>query len=196
MPFARNSALPKSVRDVLPSTAQTIFRNVFNSQQGRGLSEARSFASAWAALENQGWEKGDDGKWRKVEKFEITGEIAKTDAPRRLVFGWASRVSKDGVPVEDSQGDIIDPEDIEEAAYDFALFSRDGGEMHDRLGVGKMVESVAFTEEKLAAMGLPAGSVDPGWWVGFKVDQDVFDKVKAGTYKMFSIGGVGRRVSV
>lgn len=69
MPFARNSELPSAVRGALPGEAQTIFRNVVNSQLESGLPENRAFASAWAALRNQGWEKNPDtGKWRKVRK--------------------------------------------------------------------------------------------------------------------------------
>jgi len=68
MPFASNSDLPESVRGVLPDSAQSVFRSVVNSQLERGLSEERAFASAWSALKNQGWKKGDDDKWHKVQK--------------------------------------------------------------------------------------------------------------------------------
>lgn len=69
MPFNRNDDLPKPVRDALPSEAQTVFRNVVNSQLDRGLSEERAFASAWAAVK-RGWEKGKDGAWVKISKAE------------------------------------------------------------------------------------------------------------------------------
>jgi len=68
MPYASNSALPENVRGVLPDNAQSVFRNVVNSQLERGLSEERAFASAWSALKSQGWKKGDDGKWHKIQK--------------------------------------------------------------------------------------------------------------------------------
>ena len=198
VPYAKISELPKAVREALPAEAQTIFMNVANSQLERGLTEQVSIASAWGALKNQGWEKGDDGKWSKVEKageFSITGEFTKFDSEQQLVFGWAN-VSKDeaGNTLVDSQGDTISPHELEKAAYDFVLEVRKAGEMHQRVdGIGTMVESVMLTLEKQAAMGIPEGSVPEGWWVGFKVAQDVFDKVKSGEYTMFSIGGRGIR---
>ena len=34
-----------------------------------------------------------------------------------------------------------------------------------------------------------------GWWIGFKVlDEEVWEKVKDGTYSMFSIEGTAERV--
>lgn len=44
-------------------------------------------------------------------------------------------------------------------------------------------------------MGIPEGTVPTGWWIGFKVtDDDVWAKVKDGTYPMFSIEGEAVRV--
>lgn len=71
MPFSKNSELPKSVKDALPNEAQTVFRNVVNTQLERGLSEERSFASAWGTLKNQGWEKQSNGKWINVKKSNV-----------------------------------------------------------------------------------------------------------------------------
>lgn len=65
MPYAMNSELPPGVRNALPDAAQSIFRNAFNSQMKRGLSEERAFASAWGAVRNAGWHKNQDGEWVK-----------------------------------------------------------------------------------------------------------------------------------
>ena len=47
--------------------------------------------------------------------------------------------------------DFIDSEDeLEKAAYQYVLNSRDGGEMHVRKGVSTMVESVVLTKESAA----------------------------------------------
>lgn len=117
--------------------------------------------------------------------------VRKVDEEKRLVFGWASvSVTVDGQEVVDLQEDMIDPETLEEAAYKFAEFYRDGGEMHERTGVAVMVESVVLTAEKQLAIGIPAGTLPVGWWLGFRVtDDDVWKKVKSGEYNMFSIGG-------
>lgn len=127
-------------------------------------------------------------------KFKIT----KSDDDKMLAFGWASvSMRVDGELIEDWQKDIIEPEELENAAYDFVLLYREGGEMHERGGAAVLIESVVFTEEKMKAMGIPEGTLPIGWWIGFKVlDEDVWEKVKDGTYPMFSIEGEAERVEV
>lgn len=125
-------------------------------------------------------------------------KIEKANDEKMLAFGWASiAVRADGEAIEDWQGDIIDPEVLEEAAYEYVRLYREGGEMHERGGVAELVESVVFTEEKQRLMGIPEGTLPVGWWVGFKVtDPDVWEKVRNGEYSMFSIEGEAVRVEV
>lgn len=124
------------------------------------------------------------------------GTIVKIDEDKKLVFGWAS-IIKDtqGKILLDRQDDFIDSEEeLEKAAYDYVLKSRDGGEMHIRKGVSTMVESIVLSEEKQAALGIPSGVVPIGWWVGFKVnDSRVWQEVKKGSYIGFSVHGTGKR---
>lgn len=125
-------------------------------------------------------------------------KIMKSDDDRRLAFGWASvSIRAGGEVIEDWQKDIVEPEELENAAYDFVELYREGGEMHERGGAAVLVESVVFTEEKMQAIGIPIGTLPVGWWIGFKVtDEDVWEKVKDGTYSMFSIEGKAERVAV
>lgn len=125
-------------------------------------------------------------------------QIMKSDDEKMLAFGWASVSMRiDGEVIEDWQNDILEPEELEKAAYDYVLLYREGGEMHERGGAAVLIESVVFTEEKMQAMGIPAGTLPVGWWIGFKVtDSDVWEKVKDGTYPMFSIEGEAERVEV
>lgn len=119
-------------------------------------------------------------------------QIAKTDDTQNLVFGWASvAVKADGEQLVDLQDDVIDGADLEKAAYDFMLHGRAADEMHDGRPIGQMVESMFWSPEKRKAMGVPEGGSAPqyGLWVGFKLAPDSYAKVKAGTYKMFSIEG-------
>ena len=131
---------------------------------------------------------------------EKSFSVFKTDDDKRLVFGWASvSITVDGEQVEDRQQDIIDPEDLEAAAYEYVLNFRDSGEEHipTLRKKGKLVESCVFTEEKQKAMGIPAGVLPIGWWIGFKIEDDAaWEKVKNGTYKMFSIEGKAQREPV
>lgn len=125
-------------------------------------------------------------------------KIMKSDDEKMLAFGWANvSMRVDGELIEDWQADIIEPEELENAAYEYVLFYREGGEMHERGGVAVLIESVVFTEEKMQAMGIPTGTLPVGWWIGFKItDKDVWEKVKNGTYQMFSIEGEAERVEV
>lgn len=126
--------------------------------------------------------------------------IYKTSDDKRLVFGWASvSITVDGEQLEDRQNDIIEPEDLEEAAYEYVLNFRDTGELHNpnMRKKGKLVESCVFTVEKQKAMGIPEGILPVGWWIGFKIeDDDAWERVKNGTYKMFSIEGKANREPV
>lgn len=129
--------------------------------------------------------------------FEVPLIIKSYVPEQQLIFGWASVVEKDGRLVIDKQGDIILPEDLENAAYDFVLTSRQQGDMHKTVGVGRLVESCVFTKEKQEAMGitLPGGMI--AWWTGFKVDDaPLWEAHKRGERPEFSIGGAGRRVEV
>ena len=123
--------------------------------------------------------------------MKLTGKIAKRDDAKFQIFGWASVANdKDGKPIVDHQGDVIPVEELEMAAYEFAAHNGVGGDMHQRYGVAYLIESMVFTPEKLAALGLPENSLPSAWWVGFKVtDTDTWQKIKNGDYKMFSIGG-------
>ena len=125
-------------------------------------------------------------------------KIMKSDDEKMLAFGWASvSMRVDGELIEDWQNDIVEPEELEKAAYDYVLLYREGGEMHERGGAAILIESVVFTEEKMRVMGIPAGTLPVGWWIGFKVtDKEVWEKVKDGTYNMLSIEGEAERVEV
>jgi len=124
--------------------------------------------------------------------------VVKSDDDKRLVFGWASvAVRATGEVIEDFQGDVIEIDELEKAAHEYTADFGTAGEMHERGGVGRLVESVVFTKEKAAAMGIPDGYMPEGWWVGFRIDDaDVWQKVKDGTYSMFSIEGTAQRVPV
>lgn len=129
-----------------------------------------------------------------------TFKIAKADEDKRLVFGWALVAKdKDGNVIQDHQNDIVDEDELENGAYQYVLNFRDSGEEHlpGLRKKARMVESCVFTEEKQRAMGIPEGIVPTGWWIGFYVDDDAaWEKIKNGTYTMFSIEGRAIREKV
>jgi hypothetical protein len=153
-----------------------------------------------AELEQYGTKVYTKGKAKVQKNDEVVweGEFAKVDSDKRQVFGWASIVEVDGVPVVDLQGDYIDIDEVEKSAYDYVIKSRKGGDMHRRDGelpvhVSDMIESFIVTPEKREKMGLPE-SVPSGWWVGYQInDDEAWNLVKSGKRTGFSIHGRGQR---
>jgi hypothetical protein len=126
-------------------------------------------------------------------------EITKVDTALQNVFGWASVVTKaDGTVVEDHQGDIIDPDELEQAAYQFMSDSRASGVDHDgQTPDGEVIESMVMTTAKARAMGIPDGAVPTGWWLGVHIpDAEAFAKARAGERAFFSIEGTAIREPV
>jgi hypothetical protein len=131
--------------------------------------------------------------------IEAHGEVSKIDEDRQLVFGWAYVThDKDGKVSVDKSGEFVDDyEEIEKAAYDFVIRSRAGDADHTNVKGSEMVESMVFTPEKIAKMGIPEGTIPTGWWVGFKVeDAELWKSVKDGKRMAFSIHGKGTRKEI
>lgn len=133
----------------------------------------------------------DKGEW------SLPLDIVKSAPEQQQIFGWASVTTVGGSIVVDKQGSMIPTEEIEKAAYDFVLYSRQQGDMHDpsSMGVGRLIESFVFTKQKQELLGIDLGM--EGWWTGFKVDHPaLWADLKAGKKPEFSIGGRGRRIEV
>ncbi len=74
MPYSKKSELPTSVKNVLPSHAQDIYKEAFNSaydeysssSKRRGTSSREEVAHrvAWKAVKSK-YHKGDDNKWHQ-----------------------------------------------------------------------------------------------------------------------------------
>jgi cation transport regulator len=72
MPYQSTNELPESVRHVLPSHAQDIYKEAFNSaweeystkdeRRGNDSREEVAHKVAWSAVKHK-YEKGDDDKW-------------------------------------------------------------------------------------------------------------------------------------
>jgi hypothetical protein len=150
------------------------------------------------------------GIGKSVDLVEMV-QISKLDDERRQVFGWASLAVVDGEPVIDLQGDMIEIEEVEKAAYGYMLNSRKGGVMHRRIGksagdlgpvhVADVIESVVITPEKLRAWNLEPDALPLGHWLGMQIQEgdlgdEVWQGVKDGTYLGFSVHGTGRRTPV
>lgn len=141
---------------------------------------------------------GEDDEYDTVMRnFGMTPGKPGEEIEQQLVFGWANvTLQEDGTAPFDWQGDTIPTEVLESAAYNFVMAHGLANQEHEwGTECGWLVESMMFTKEKMAAMGIPEGTLPEGWFVGFYVpDPDVYAKVKNGEYNMFSIEGYGRRV--
>ena len=127
-----------------------------------------------------------------IQPAAITGvyRVAKADDSLQNVFGWASvAVAKDGTTILDLHDDLIDPVDLEVAAYDFVLSAGTSGEDHAGETDARLVESIVFTPEKLEAMELAKDAVPLAWWVGFHIpDRAAYERAKSAK-SAFSIEG-------
>lgn len=74
MPYDSKNELPDSVKHVLPSHAQEIYKEAFNSaydeykspkdRRGDADREETAHRVAWAAVKKK-YKKGEDGKWHE-----------------------------------------------------------------------------------------------------------------------------------
>jgi len=131
----------------------------------------------------------------KRENTEIDGTIIKADDEQRIVWGWASVISKDGKAVVDRQGDVITPDVLVKAANEFMLDVRMAKAMHSGDRVGEVIHSLPLTKELTEALGIQSDK--EGWIIAMKIHSDeVWEGVKSGLYKAFSIGGKAIRTAM
>jgi len=134
----------------------------------------------------------------------VEAQILKVNEEQRIVYGWASVISENGVPVIDGAGDIIEPHEIEKASTEFMADARMAMVMHERneqngidedMRKGDVVHSFPLTSDIAKSLGIACDR--EGWIVGVRVhDDDVWDMVKSGELRAFSIGARAVREEV
>ena len=133
------------------------------------------------------WE-GDTSVSEMTKAEDITGQILKVDEEQRIIYGWASVVTEKGEVVVDRQGDVIEAETLVKAVNDFMEHVRIGKTMHEGEATGQVIHSLPVTKEICDALGIQCDR--EGWVVAYKVyNDDVWDRVKSGELRAFSIGG-------
>ena len=112
--------------------------------------------------------------------------IIKADDEKRLVFGVVLEPH-----TVDLQGDVLDLDTIEKAAYNYLVSSRVVGDGHSQQAKAEVVESYLAP----ADMELGGQSISKGSWVMVVhvSDDELWSAVKSGDYTGFSIGGTGAR---
>lgn len=189
----KKEQLPAYLQAALEGDALTVFMEAMGQAASSGASIAAQYTAGFLALARCGYKKGCGGKYKKSNEETLVKleKVQKVDEDKRLVFGFFSVVEANGVPVIDSQGDVMLSEDLEKSVYKYVKVSRMGDDRHDGRCKAVLVESMFFSKEKQQALGIDLGLV--GWWGGFEVTDDVmWAKIKAGEYESFSIGGAGR----
>lgn len=128
-----------------------------------------------------------------VSTIALKGEFTKVDDDQHMVYGWASVISKNGQPVVDTQGDMIDAAELAKFTTAFMEDARVAKMMHEGGKVGEVVHSFPLTADLAKSLGISCDS--EGWIVGMKVhDPAVWKMVKDGTLKSFSVGGECQKV--
>ena len=189
------NAISQQVVDYLKANAPGIFEKDFTAGDVHQPTALGNDKKKRPISTPDGDEPDDDGDESAEKAWSIPFKIAKQDPDQKMIFGWASVSEIDGKLVIDKQGDIIEPEELEKAAYEFVLYSRQHGDMHVRKGTGRLIESMVFTKEKQEALGVDIGMV--GWWAGWKIDDDgLWKDIRDGKRPELSIGGRAMRVPV
>lgn len=130
--------------------------------------------------------------------MSVDFDVSKSNSKLRLVSGWANvSVNANGSLPLDWENDVIPPDVLEKAAINFMKDYRGSGVQHMGDVQGVVVESIMFTKDKQEAIGITPGTVPEGWFITVQVASDeLFEKVKSGKYKMFSIQGKAKKITL
>lgn len=132
---------------------------------------------------------------------QVPISILKVDDEQRLIWGWASVIEENGVPVVDLQGDIIEENELEKAFYEFMAESRVGGTMHARGADGEVIKTggacggLVFTHAVQKILGIDIRKV-AALVVMRVTDDEQWAVVKRGELSALSIGATAIRVPV
>lgn len=134
------------------------------------------------------------GMLRAAMAYDMTksAEVLKLDSERRIAWGWASVSTVNGKLVTDTQGDVITPTELGKMADKFMASARMAKAMHEGDQIGEVLHSFPLTNELAKAFGMETDR--EGWIIGMKINDDsVWEKMKSGDFKGFSIGGKAKR---
>ena len=183
--------------DIIPMR-KGIFKNLMDDVSGFAMLVAIEEVDKSTTKPRRPRKWGDDDEYDRVMcNFGMTPGKPGEEVEQQLIFGWANvTVQEDGTTPFDWQGDLIETDILESAAYNYVLKHGLANQEHEwGTDCGWLVESMMFTKEKMQALSIPEGTIPEGWWVGFYIpDPVVYQKVKDREYNMFSIEGSARRV--
>lgn len=121
------------------------------------------------------------------EVEEEQSQILKLDDSKRLVYGVFLVPAK-----ADRQGDVVSIEDVEKVAHGFLRDYRAVDEMHEKQTTDADVVESSIAHEDMTYFG--KAIVKGTWYGAIRINTDeVWDKVKSGEYKAFSVRIWGNR---
>lgn len=132
------------------------------------------------------WRNPKEGKGELIQVSKETIKLVAKEDEKRLVYGVVLEPN-----TVDAQGDIVDEETIEEACHNYMRHYRVVGDRHTNIANADVVESyIAPTDFEVNGQKIKKGS-----WVlvVYIKDDDLWEKIKAGYYVGYSIGGFGIR---
>jgi hypothetical protein len=123
-----------------------------------------------------------------VTKSQVNAQVLKMDDEQRIVWGWAYVSTEDGKLLVDTQGDSIEPVEMEKMSSEFMEKSRNAKVMHNGEVVAQVIHSFPLTKELMKAFDIYSDR--EGWITGTKVyDDETWEKVRKGELPALSIGG-------
>lgn len=141
--------------------------------------------------------RADDAREVMALKIHVEIDKAATEPTQRKVWGWASVTEKNGVPVVDGQNDVIDSSEMQRAVHEWIMSDgptngipgRTMGDSHRRIGIGKICDSIFFTDAIKKALNVEDRITNTGWYIGAHVDDPkTWADVESGRLRAFSIG--------
>ena len=130
--------------------------------------------------------------------------ILKSFPDKQIVGGIVSvSTMADGSPYFDIEGDTIEPQDLINIAEDFMLNDCTFDLEHNSIIEGappitaKVVQSFVITPEICTSLGLTSSIYGYAWWLAVHIEHEgIWEKIKSGEFKGFSIGGIAERISM
>lgn len=194
MPFRADDRNLAHLHKMLPPDGVKIwcaYANAYEVEHGGDHNECVKIA--WQEMKGDGWTPPASGKgrWSKdktLKRDDVPCRIVKVDEEQRMVYGWASVISERGIAVIDSQGDIIEADELLKATTEFMKDARIAKVMHTGSQMGEVVHSFPLVFEIAKGLGIKCDK--EGWIVGVYVkDDEAWQAVKSGELPAFSIGG-------
>jgi hypothetical protein len=216
MLYQDTTSLPDEVQSSLPAPALQIYCTAANHYFGKGYPSWACNARALCVVKDAGYHqsfvKNDPGgssvhvdsplgsgkkKPKKTPPAKTNMDISvkmnkDSSEKQQICYGWASVISIDGRPIVDTDGDIIEASELENAVNKFMETERDALVLHDGEPIGRVLHSLPLTGDLAKRLGFDCDR--EGWIIGMKItDNEIWKLADDGVLPAFSIGGRAKR---